>query len=165
MTPQNGVLLEKRNFLYRNTYFITAFTKDYKWTISWTTRTQFTHHNLFLYHTLKCYPSFQSLYSSLRFRFCDQNSVCILISSSHATCRAHPSLQGLTAFNILRRGETVNILKSIFFWDMTPCSALSGTRRFGGTYRLHLQGRRLVQQSSEQEIFFIHRLLSLSLSQ
>jgi hypothetical protein len=33
---------------------------------------------------------------------------------------------------------------------MTPCSALSGTRRFGGTYRLHLQGCRIVQQSSEQ---------------
>jgi hypothetical protein len=41
-------------------------------------------------------------------------------------------------------------LKSIFFWDMTPCSALSGTRRFGGMYSLHLQGRRIVQQSSEQ---------------
>jgi hypothetical protein len=25
---------------------------------------------------------------------------------------------------------------------MTPCSPLSFTRRFGGTYRLHLQGRR-----------------------
>jgi hypothetical protein len=45
---------------------------------------------------------------------------------------------------------TAVYLKSIFFWDMTPCSALSGTRRFGGTYRLHLQGRRIVQQSSEQ---------------
>jgi hypothetical protein len=41
-------------------------------------------------------------------------------------------------------------MKSIFFWDMTPCSALGGTRRFGGTYRLYLQGRRIVQQSSEQ---------------
>jgi hypothetical protein len=29
---------------------------------------------------------------------------------------------------------TAVVLKSIFFWDMTPCSALSGTRRFGGTY-------------------------------
>jgi hypothetical protein len=38
-------------------------------------------------------------------------------------------------------------MKSIFFWDMTPCSALSGTRRFGGTYRLHLQGCRIVQRS------------------
>jgi hypothetical protein len=27
----------------------------------------------------------------------------------------------------------ISLLKSIFFWDMTPCSALSGTRRFGGT--------------------------------
>jgi hypothetical protein len=41
-------------------------------------------------------------------------------------------------------------MKSIFFWDMTPCSALSGTRRFGGTYRLYFQGRKIVQQTSEQ---------------
>jgi hypothetical protein len=33
-------------------------------------------------------------------------------------------------------------MKSIIFWDMTPCSLLSCARRFGGTYRLHLQGRR-----------------------
>jgi hypothetical protein len=31
--------------------------------------------------------------------------------------------------------------KSINFWDITPCSPLSVNRRFGGTYRLHLQGR------------------------
>jgi hypothetical protein len=33
-------------------------------------------------------------------------------------------------------------MKSIIFWDMTPRSLLSFNRRFGGTYRLHLQGRR-----------------------
>jgi hypothetical protein len=33
-------------------------------------------------------------------------------------------------------------MKSIFFWDMMPCSPLSCARRSGGTYRLHLQGRR-----------------------
>jgi hypothetical protein len=33
-------------------------------------------------------------------------------------------------------------MKSIIFWDMTPCSPLSFNRRFRGTYRLHLQGRR-----------------------
>jgi hypothetical protein len=33
---------------------------------------------------------------------------------------------------------------------MTPCSPLNFTRRFGGTYRLHFQGRRIVQQTSEQ---------------
>jgi hypothetical protein len=41
-------------------------------------------------------------------------------------------------------------MKSFIFWDMTPYSALSCTRRFGGTYRLHLQGLRIVQQTSEQ---------------
>jgi hypothetical protein len=35
----------------------------------------------------------------------------------------------------------VNI-KSIIFWDMTRCSPLKLNRRFGETYRLHLQGRR-----------------------
>jgi hypothetical protein len=33
-------------------------------------------------------------------------------------------------------------MKSIIIWDMTPCSLSSFNRRFGGTYRLHLQGRR-----------------------
>jgi hypothetical protein len=35
----------------------------------------------------------------------------------------------------------VTLLKSTIFWDITPCSPLSVNRRFGGTYRLHLQGR------------------------
>jgi hypothetical protein len=34
------------------------------------------------------------------------------------------------------------VMKSIILWDMTPCSPLSFNRRFGGKYRLHLQGRR-----------------------
>jgi hypothetical protein len=33
-------------------------------------------------------------------------------------------------------------MKSIIFWDITSCSPLSVSRRFGGTHRLHLQGRR-----------------------
>jgi hypothetical protein len=37
---------------------------------------------------------------------------------------------------------TAVVMKSIIFWDMTPCILLSCNRRFGGTYRLHLQGRR-----------------------
>jgi hypothetical protein len=36
---------------------------------------------------------------------------------------------------------TAVVMKSIIFWDMTPCSPLNCTRRFGGTYRLHLQGQ------------------------
>jgi hypothetical protein len=42
-------------------------------------------------------------------------------------------------------------MESIFFWDMTPCSPLSFNRRFGGTYRLHLQGRRnMFSKTSKQ---------------
>jgi hypothetical protein len=32
-------------------------------------------------------------------------------------------------------------MKSIIFWDGTPCILLSCNRRFGGTYSLHLRGR------------------------
>jgi hypothetical protein len=37
---------------------------------------------------------------------------------------------------------TAVVMKSIIFWDVTPRSLLSCNRRFGGTYCLHLQGRR-----------------------
>jgi hypothetical protein len=37
---------------------------------------------------------------------------------------------------------TAVVMKTIIFWDMTLCSPMSFNRRFGGTYRLHLQGRR-----------------------
>jgi hypothetical protein len=39
-------------------------------------------------------------------------------------------------------------MKSIIFWDMTPCNPLSVNRCFGKTYRLHLEGRR-----NKEEIF------------
>jgi hypothetical protein len=38
---------------------------------------------------------------------------------------------------------TAVVMKSIKFWDITPCSPSSVNRRFGGTYRLHLQGRKI----------------------
>jgi hypothetical protein len=38
--------------------------------------------------------------------------------------------------------STAVVTKSIIFWDVMPCSLLSCNRRFGGTYHLHLQGRR-----------------------
>jgi hypothetical protein len=34
---------------------------------------------------------------------------------------------------------TAVVMKSIIFWDMTPCSPFSVNHRFGGTYRLHLR--------------------------
>jgi hypothetical protein len=37
--------------------------------------------------------------------------------------------------------KTMKTLKSTIFWDIAPCNPLSVNRHFGGTYRLHLQGR------------------------
>jgi hypothetical protein len=37
---------------------------------------------------------------------------------------------------------TAVVMKSTIFWDITRCTPLSVNRRFGGTYRLRLQGRR-----------------------
>jgi hypothetical protein len=37
---------------------------------------------------------------------------------------------------------TDRVFQKYFYWDITPCSSLSVNRRFGGTYRLHLQRRR-----------------------
>jgi hypothetical protein len=58
----------------------------------------------------------------------------------------HPKIPHRVGFEVF----TAVVMKSVIFWDMTPCSPLSCTRRFGGTYCLHLQGRRIVQQTSEQ---------------
>jgi hypothetical protein len=33
-------------------------------------------------------------------------------------------------------------MKNAIFWDVAPCRS-SVNRRFGGTYRLHLQGRKI----------------------
>jgi hypothetical protein len=36
-------------------------------------------------------------------------------------------------------------------WDITPCNPVKVNRLIGGTYRLHLQGRRLSQPKSQNE--------------
>jgi hypothetical protein len=40
---------------------------------------------------------------------------------------------------------------SSIFWDITPCSPLKVNRRFGGTYRTHLQGRRIRRARNQRE--------------
>jgi hypothetical protein len=41
-------------------------------------------------------------------------------------------------------------MKKAVFWDVAPCSS-GVNRRFGGTYRLHLQGRRESIRKSARE--------------
>jgi hypothetical protein len=40
-------------------------------------------------------------------------------------------------------------MNSSLFWDMTPCSPVKVNRRFGRTYRLHLEGRRVSQARNQ----------------
>jgi hypothetical protein len=42
-----------------------------------------------------------------------------------------------------------------------PCSPLKVNRRFGGTYRLHLQGRRINQARNQRESGSMHSLTLL----
>jgi hypothetical protein len=35
------------------------------------------------------------------------------------------------------------VMKSTTFWDITPCNPFKVYKSFGGTYHLHLQGRRI----------------------
>jgi hypothetical protein len=48
-----------------------------------------------------------------------------------------PSLAGVSAVE-----ETNTIMKNVVFWDVALCR-FCVNRRFGGTYRLHLQGRKI----------------------
>jgi hypothetical protein len=43
---------------------------------------------------------------------------------------------------------TAVLMKSSVLWGITPCSPLKVNRRFGGTCRLHLQGRRTSKQET-----------------
>jgi hypothetical protein len=43
-------------------------------------------------------------------------------------------------FNVGFEVLTAVVMKSFIVWDITPCSPLKVHKRFGGTYRLHLQG-------------------------
>jgi hypothetical protein len=48
-------------------------------------------------------------------------------------------------------------MKSIVFWDTKPCILLKFNRRFGGTYRLHLQGRISTERNQrESRVLFIN---------
>jgi hypothetical protein len=46
---------------------------------------------------------------------------------------------------------TAMVMKRFVFWDITPCSPLKVNRRFGGTCRIHLQGRRINQARNQHE--------------
>jgi hypothetical protein len=46
---------------------------------------------------------------------------------------------------------TAMVMKSNIVWDITSCSPLKFNRSFGGTYRLHLHGRRISRARNQRE--------------
>jgi hypothetical protein len=52
---------------------------------------------------------------------------------------------------LIYHGHALLDLKSSIFWDITTCSPLKANRRFGGTCRFHLQGRRRCQERNQPE--------------
>jgi hypothetical protein len=46
---------------------------------------------------------------------------------------------------------TAVVMKNNIFWDTKSCSPLKLNRRFGGTYRLHLQVRKISQTRTQRE--------------
>jgi hypothetical protein len=53
---------------------------------------------------------------------------------------SYDSTPCLTTLSVVNHVPSNGRIKSNIFWDITPCSPLRVNRRFGGTYRLHLQG-------------------------
>jgi hypothetical protein len=58
---------------------------------------------------------------------------------------------------------TAVVMKSSIFWDITPRSPLKVNKRFRGTYRLHLQCRRVNRTCFHCRSFYATFLLGLSL--
>jgi hypothetical protein len=46
---------------------------------------------------------------------------------------------------------TAVVIRSSIFWDIRPYSPLKVNRRFGGTCRLHFQGRKISQARNHLE--------------
>jgi hypothetical protein len=59
---------------------------------------------------------------------------------------------------------TAVVMKSYVFWDVPPCSPFKINRRFGGTCRLHLEGRRISQAGNQREAVSKQRLLAWLIS-
>jgi hypothetical protein len=47
---------------------------------------------------------------------------------------------------------TAVIMKSSIFWDITSCSPLKVNARFGGTFRVCLQGQRFNQARNQHDV-------------
>jgi hypothetical protein len=67
------------------------------------------------------------------------------------TSRSYLQIHNLTRHKINLSYNHQLIKKSSILWDIIPCIPLKVSRRFGGTYRLHLQSRRIREVRNRYE--------------
>jgi hypothetical protein len=83
---------------------------------------------------------FCSLLHMYGFLFDEAAGRVVYVSTTVGSAGVHPQGQGVQ-FTV----GSVNPCHCIVSWDTTPCSPLKVNRCSGGTCRLHLHGRRLLQ--------------------
>jgi hypothetical protein len=88
-------------------------------------------------HEPALYPSKNTLFSFTECR----------VFQSGLRLRERKKRMPLLGFEVL----TAVIMKKSVCWDITSYIPLKVKRRFGGTYRIHFQGRRMSQAKNEPE--------------
>jgi hypothetical protein len=69
----------------------------------------------------------------------------------------HINVTNLTTYNHVGfEVLTAVVMKITIFWDIMLCSPLNVNRHFGGTYHLHLQGRRMRRAKNQRESSACH---------
>jgi hypothetical protein len=67
----------------------------------------------------------------------------------------------IVCLSVVHEMHTVNIgvevrtavtIKSVVFWDVTPCSLIGVHRRYAVMYCLYIQGRRVSQENSKKQV-------------
>jgi hypothetical protein len=86
------------------------------------------------------------VHSTIRF-----NEVCLINLAQGQLYFYHSMVCSLDTDRIVNnpqkiKQKTGKTLKNYTFWYITPCSPLKVNRRFGGKYRIHLQGRIIARE-------------------
>jgi hypothetical protein len=79
--------------------------------------------------------------------------VCCSITTGSVLTRIYSTLCSINGWNSLEFDVLTSVvMKRPIFWDITQCSPLKDSRRFEGTCRIFLQGRRISQARNLHEV-------------
>jgi hypothetical protein len=95
-------------------------------------------------------PCINAAHDYTRFLVCtDSLNVDACQGGSSSTKRSLEFELEAERSRVRRRQGPSCFCQLLFFWDITLCSPLKVNRHFGGTCRLHLQGRRISQARNQ----------------